>query len=58
VAAVPSGVSLHNDSCHPNEHKKASINYLINSMNQYPLTHSNRKKEKKIIREILNNKYN
>jgi hypothetical protein len=26
------------DSCHPQEHKNAAINYLINHMNTYPIT--------------------
>jgi hypothetical protein len=29
---------IHNDSCHPYEHKKTGINYLVNCMNKYPLT--------------------
>jgi hypothetical protein len=31
---------IHNDSCHPNEHKKSATNYLINHMNTYPLTYT------------------
>jgi hypothetical protein len=44
-----------NDSCHPNEHKKSAIRYLINRMNTYPLTHTNRKHESTLINEILKN---
>jgi hypothetical protein len=44
---------IHNDSCHPNEHKKSAINYLINRMNTYPLTHTNKDQEQIIIKEIL-----
>jgi hypothetical protein len=33
---------IHNDSCHPYEHKKAAINFLSNCMNKYPLTHTNK----------------
>jgi hypothetical protein len=35
-----SDLITHNDSCHPYEHKKAAINYLINRMKQYPLNSS------------------
>jgi hypothetical protein len=40
---MTSDLIVHNASCHPYKHNKASINYLINQMNQYPLTHANRK---------------
>jgi hypothetical protein len=47
---------IHNDSCHPNEHKKKSaINYSINLMNTYPLTQENKDHELTIINEILKN---
>jgi hypothetical protein len=46
---------IHNDSCHPYEHKKASINFLINRMNKYPITHNNANKEETIIKTMLNN---
>jgi hypothetical protein len=39
---------IHNDSCHSYRHKKAAINYLINRMNKYPLTHTNISQEKTI----------
>jgi hypothetical protein len=29
---------IHNDSCHPQEHKNAAINYLTNRMNTYLIT--------------------
>jgi hypothetical protein len=49
---------IHNESCHLFEHKKAAINYLVNQMNKYLLTHTNRNQEKAIINEILvNNNY-
>jgi hypothetical protein len=50
-----SDLIIHNDSCHPYERIKAAVNYLINHMNQYSLTHANREREKAIIKEILNN---
>jgi hypothetical protein len=38
--------------------KKTAMNYLVNRMNKYPLTHTNRNQEKAIIHEILvNNNY-
>jgi hypothetical protein len=46
---------IHNDSCHPFEHKKAAINFLVNRLNQYPLTHNNKHSEENIIRTILQN---
>jgi hypothetical protein len=46
---------IHNDSCHPNEHKKSATNYLINRMNTYPLTQENKENELTIINEILKN---
>jgi hypothetical protein len=49
------GHIIRNDSCHSHEHKKAAINYLINRMNKYPLTHTNESQEKAIINEILVN---
>jgi hypothetical protein len=43
---------IHNKSCHPYEHKKPAINYLINRMNTYPITHEERDQELKTMREI------
>jgi hypothetical protein len=34
-------IMIHNDSCHPNEHKMSGINYLINRITTYPITQSN-----------------
>jgi hypothetical protein len=48
---------IHNDSCHPHEHKKAAINFLINRMNKYPIIH-NKNNEETIIKTILNNNNN
>jgi hypothetical protein len=33
---------MHNDSCHPSEHDRLVINYLINHKNMYPLTEANK----------------
>jgi hypothetical protein len=50
---------IHNDSCHPYEHKKSARNYLVNRMSKYPITKENRAKEKQTICNILkNNHYN
>jgi hypothetical protein len=50
---------IHNDSCHPYEHKKSAINYLVNHMSKYPITKENKTKEKQTICNILrNNHYN
>jgi hypothetical protein len=46
---------IRNDSCHPNEHKRSAINYLLNRMNTHPLTQENRDRELTIINEILKN---
>jgi hypothetical protein len=43
---------IHNNSCHPNEHKISAINYLINRMNTYQLTPENKALENVIINEI------
>jgi hypothetical protein len=41
---------IHNDSCHPHEHKKSAINFLVNGMNKYPITQENKKNEESIIK--------
>jgi hypothetical protein len=35
--------------------KKAAINFLINRMDEYPITHNNKNKEETIIKTMLNN---
>jgi hypothetical protein len=42
---------IHNDSCHSYEHKKASINSLINRMNKYPITNNNKIKKKPLSKQ-------
>jgi hypothetical protein len=50
---------IHNHSCHPLEHKKSAINYLINRMNTYPITHESKDIDLRTIKTILkNNHYN
>jgi hypothetical protein len=46
---------LHNNSCHPYEHKESAINYLYNRMNTYKITEENKNKEEEIIKQLLNN---
>jgi hypothetical protein len=46
---------IHNDSCHPQEHKNAAINYLTNRMNTYPITDKSRNHERQHIKVILHN---
>jgi hypothetical protein len=46
---------VHNDSCHSPEHKKNAKNYLLNQINQCPITPENKKEEESIINVILNN---
>jgi hypothetical protein len=49
---------IHNNSCHPYEHKKSAINYLHNCMNTYSITHENINNELQMIKMILlNNQY-
>jgi hypothetical protein len=46
------------DSCHPEEHKMAAIQYLYNRMHTYNLTTTDLQQEKDIIHQILiSNKY-
>jgi hypothetical protein len=46
-------IMIRNDSCHPNEHKMSGINYLINRITTYPITHSNLNVESQIINHLL-----
>jgi hypothetical protein len=53
IYSKPSATDLIiHDSCHPYEHKKATINFLINRLNQYPLSY-NRNIEDNIVRIII-----
>jgi hypothetical protein len=48
-----------NDSCHPHEHKIASINYLVNRLNIYLTSKQAKEKELHIYKNTLhNNNYN
>jgi hypothetical protein len=50
---------IQNDSCHPYEQKIASINYLKNRVNTYPIITEAKTKELNIIQDTLyNNEYN
>jgi len=47
-----------NDSCHPYEHKHATIHYMLNRMNNYQLNKSSKEQEYTTIKQIMyNNKY-
>jgi hypothetical protein len=51
-------ILIHNSSCHPNEHKLASINYLTNRVHTYPLSKHAKDTEPNTIKTILqNNQY-
>jgi hypothetical protein len=43
---------IHDNPCHLYDHKKAAINFLINRMNKYPITH-NKNNEETVIKTIL-----
>ncbi|PNF26379.1 hypothetical protein B7P43_G17880 [Cryptotermes secundus] len=50
---------LASDSCHPHEHKIYGIKYLIDRVNNYPITRVAKDNEIETINNILvNNKYN
>jgi hypothetical protein len=36
---------IHNDSCHPHEHKNSAIRYLVTRMNTYPISKENKYQE-------------
>jgi hypothetical protein len=44
-------LTIHNDSCHPYEHKKAAMIFLINRMSKYPITRNNENNEETIIKQ-------
>jgi hypothetical protein len=44
---------IHNKSCHPNEHRLASINYLTRGLRTYPIIHEAKEKEENIITKML-----
>jgi hypothetical protein len=51
-------ILIHNSSCHPTEHKLASINYLTNRLHSYPLSEQAKDTELNTIKTILqNNQY-
>jgi hypothetical protein len=52
-------VIIPNESCHPHEHKRASINYLMNRLHTNPITNKAKKMELNVIKSTLHsNKYN
>jgi hypothetical protein len=46
---------IHNDSCHPTEHKHLAIRYMINRINTYPISIENKHKETQFLNTILRN---
>jgi hypothetical protein len=48
---------IHNDSCHPTEHKYLAIRYLVNRMNTYSISTESKHNESQLIKTILHNKY-
>jgi hypothetical protein len=44
---------IHNNSCHPTEHKHAAIRYMTNKLNKYPISTNNKHKETQLINIIL-----
>jgi hypothetical protein len=47
---------IHNNSCHPTEHKNSAIRFLLNIMNTYPISANNKHRELQHIQTILLNK--
>ena len=50
-----SDIIIPKDSCHPNEHKLATVQYLYNRMNMHKLSSENLCKENNTIQQILHN---
>jgi hypothetical protein len=51
-------IIIPNNSCHPWEHKTASIKYLMNRLNTYPITNKAKNMELEVIKSTLHsNKY-
>jgi hypothetical protein len=46
---------IHNDSCHPSEHKVAAIRYFANRINTYELSSDNKQIEVDTVKQILHN---
>jgi hypothetical protein len=50
-----SDIIIPKDSCHPNEHKLATVQYLYNRMNMHKLSSENLCKENNTIQQVLHN---
>ena len=51
-------IIIPNSSCHPHEHKRSGINYLLNRLYTYPITRKAKDTEMNTIQNILyNNEY-
>jgi uncharacterized protein (DUF488 family) len=55
---ISTDVIIHNNYCHPNEHKVASIDYLINRLHTFPISKHAKDVELSAIKTFLqNNQY-
>jgi hypothetical protein len=50
---IQTEILIHNRSCHPNEHKPASFNYLTKRLHSYPISKHAKDTELGIIKAIL-----
>jgi hypothetical protein len=58
IKPTAADILIHNSSCHPTEHKLASINYLTNRIHSYPLSEQAKDTEPNTLKTILqNNQY-
>jgi hypothetical protein len=51
--ATATDTIIHNESCHPTQHKITAINYMINRLNTYPLSKHEKNGERDTIKHIL-----
>jgi hypothetical protein len=49
--STTSDLIIHNDSCHPTEHKYSAIKYFINRMNTYPVSTESKHSESQLKRQ-------
>jgi hypothetical protein len=54
---ITTDLIIHNDSCHPTEHKYAAIRYLVSRMNTYSISTESKHNESQLIKTILHNIY-
>jgi hypothetical protein len=51
--ATATDTIIHNQSCHPTQHKITAINYMINRLNTYPVNENQKNAERDKIKHIL-----